>query len=230
MEPLRVVGTEVPRIEGRDKVTGASRYAVDVALPGMLWARFARGQVPHASLARVDVSKARSLPGVHAVLTGADIGDIRVGVSVKDMPLLCTDRVRYVGDPIAAVAAESPLQAADAVAAIDIEYAALPAVFDAEQAITGGAPILHDARASYTGAPELPPIPNLHGYNVIQKGDPEQAFGEADHVFEHTFRTAASHRDTSSRARASFRFRTMAACACGVAASRRSGYATRWRG
>jgi CO/xanthine dehydrogenase Mo-binding subunit len=118
---------------------------------------------------------------------------VRVGVSIKDMPLLCTDRVLYVGDPIAAVAAESPLQAADALAAIDIEYEPLPAVFDAEQAITHSAPILHAGRANYAGAPELPPIPNLHGFNVIQKGDPERAFGEADHVFEHTFRTPASH-------------------------------------
>src|SRR5688572_17028324 len=125
---LRVVGTNVPRLEGHDKVTGASRYAVDVALPGMLWGRFVRSQVPHARLRTVDVSAARALDGVHAVLTATDIGEVRVGVAMKDMPLLCADRVRYVGDPIAVIAAESPRLAAEAAALVDIDYEHLPAV------------------------------------------------------------------------------------------------------
>jgi len=193
VQQLRVVGTDVPRIEGRAKVRGASRYAVDVALPGMLWARVVRSQVPHARLTRIDTSAARAAPGVHAVLTGADLGGVRVGVALKDMPLLCTDTVRYVGDPIVAVAADSPRHASEAAELIEIEYEELPAVFDTDLATSDAAPLLHPDRGSYAGAPELPPVPNLQGYNVIQKGDLEQGFREADLVFEHTFRTPASH-------------------------------------
>src|SRR5919204_758920 len=92
MQQLRVVGTDAPRIEGREKVTGASVYTVDVKLPGMLWARILRSTVPHATLERVDASAARSVPGVQAVVTGADLNGLLTGVSVHDMPVLCTDR------------------------------------------------------------------------------------------------------------------------------------------
>jgi len=192
-QQFRVVGTDVPRIEGRDKVTGATRYAVDVKLPGLLCVRVLRSQVAHARLLRVDASAARRVPGVHAVLTGADLGALRIGVAIKDMPVLCTERVRYVGDPIAAVAADSVECAEEALGLIEVEYDELAAVFDAENAIEDDAPLIHPERASYAGAPELPTVPNVQGYNVIQKGDVEQAFATADLVFEHTFRTPASH-------------------------------------
>jgi CO/xanthine dehydrogenase Mo-binding subunit len=190
---LRVVGASVPRIEGREKVTGATHYAVDVKRPGMLWARILRSQVPHATLGSIDVAAARALPGVHAVLTGADIGGLRVGVAVRDMPVLCTERVCYAGDPIAAVAAESAECAEQALGLIQVEYHEQPSVFDAELAMSADAPLLHPNRAAYGGAPELPPIPNLQGFNLIAKGDVEQGFAEADLVFEHTFRTPSSH-------------------------------------
>ena len=193
MELLRIVGTEVPRVEGRQKVTGATRYATDAQLPGMLWARVLRSPLPHARITRIDVAKARALPGVHAVLTGADIGLIRIGAAMRDMPVLCAERVRFIGDPIAAVAAESPGLAEQALKLIDVEYEELPTVFDAEHAMSTDAPLLHADRSTYAGAPELPAIPNLQGYNLIQKGDVEQGFGEADLVFEHTFRTPACH-------------------------------------
>lgn len=193
MQDLRVVGRDVPRIEGRDKVTGTTRYAVDIQLPGMLWARILRSQVPHARLARIDVTAARALPGVHAVITGRDIGARRMGVAIHDMPLLAVDRVRYAGEPIAAVAAESAEIAERALAAIEVDYDELPAVFDVKQAVTETAPIIHPERASYMGAPELPPVPNLQGFNVIEKGNIEQGFADADLVFEHTFSTAACH-------------------------------------
>lgn len=193
MQQFRVVGTEVPRIEGRDKVTGQSRYAVDISRPGMLWARIVRSQVPHARLVRVDVTAARALPGVHAVITGADIGDHRIGVAVRDLPLLCTDRVRFVGDPIAAIAAESVEVAERAAALIDVEYEELPAVFDVLEAMTPAAPTIHPDRANYAGAPQLPEIPNLQGFNLIEKGNVDEGFAEADLVFEDTFETAPSH-------------------------------------
>src|SRR5918911_5070493 len=95
MQQLRVVGTDAPRIEGREKVTGASVYTVDVRLPGMLWARILRSTVPHATLRRVDASAARRHSGVHAVVTGADLNGLLTGVSVRDMPVLCSDRIRF---------------------------------------------------------------------------------------------------------------------------------------
>ena len=194
MESLRIVGTDVPRVEGREKVTGATRYATDAHLPGMLWARVLRSAVPHARITAINVEKARALAGVHAVLTGADIGGIRIGAAMRDMPVLCTDRVRFMGDPVAAVAAESPGLAERALDLIEVEYAELPTVFDAERAMAQDAPLLHPDRDTYIGAPELPAaIPNLQGYNLIQKGDVEQGFREADLVFEHTFRTPACH-------------------------------------
>jgi CO/xanthine dehydrogenase Mo-binding subunit len=193
VQQLRLVGASLPRIEGRDKVTGTSRYTVDVALPGMLSARILRSQVPHAKLRRVDASAARALPGVHAVLTGADIGEVRVGVAIRDMPALCTDRVCFVGDAIAAVAAESNAIAEHALGLIEVDYEELPGVFEAVEAMSAEAPVLHPQRSTYDGAPELPAIPNLQGFNVIEKGDVEQGFRSSDLVFEHTFRTPSIH-------------------------------------
>jgi CO/xanthine dehydrogenase Mo-binding subunit len=193
MQELRVVGRDIPRIEGRDKVTGATRYTVDVHLPGMLWARILRSQTPHARLARIDVAAARALPGVHAVITGRDVGERRAGVVIRDMPVLAFDRVCYAGEPIAAVAAETAEIAEQALASIEVEYDDLPAVFDVEQALTDSAPIIHPERAGYMGAPELPPLPNLQGFSLIEKGNVEQGFADAELVFEHTFSTAACH-------------------------------------
>jgi CO/xanthine dehydrogenase Mo-binding subunit len=193
MPELRVVGKDVPRIEGRAKVTGVTCYAVDVQRAGMLWARVLRSQVPHARLARIDVSAARALPGVHAVLTGADIGDKRIGVAIRDMPVLAIDRVCYAGEPLVAVAAESVDIADQALAVVEIEYEELPAVFDIADAMDTAAPTIHPNRTSYAGAPELPPITNLQGHNLIAKGDVDQGFAESELVFEHTFRTASCH-------------------------------------
>src|SRR5262249_6288268 len=139
------------------------------------------------------VAAARALPGVFAVLTGADIGAPRVGVTIKDMPVLCSDRVRFVGDPIAAVAAETPELAEEALARIEVEYKELSAVFDPRAATSDDAPSIHPERATYQGAPQLPPIRNLQGYNLLEKGDVEQGFAQADRIFEHTFHTPASH-------------------------------------
>ena len=193
MQQLRVVGTDAPRIEGREKVTGASVYTVDVKLPGMLWARILRSTVPHATLERVDASAARSVPGVQAVVTGADLNGLLTGASVCDMPVLCTDRVRYVGDPVAAVAAETLEAADEALQLIEVEYDELPAIFDPQVAIAPEAPLLHPHRSDYTGAPEVPPISNVQGFNLIEKGNIEDGFRQAELVFEHTFRTPASH-------------------------------------
>ncbi|MBI4581856.1 MAG: xanthine dehydrogenase family protein molybdopterin-binding subunit, partial [Planctomycetes bacterium] len=193
MPGFAVVGQSVPRIDGREKVTGAATYAADVQLPGLLWGRILRSSEPHARLARVDASRARQLPGVRAVITGADLGGLRTGVVLQDMPVLCDDRVRFVGDAIAAVAADDPDVAEEALSLVEVEYEPLPAVFNPRQALTTSAPLVHPAVTSYAGRPELPDVPNLQSISRIQKGDLEQGFAEADLVLEHTFSTSLVH-------------------------------------
>lgn len=193
MPTFSVVGTDVPRIEGRQKVTGAARYTVDVALPGTLTARVLRATVPHATITRIDTSAAQALPGVRGVVTGADLGGLRTGASIRDMPVLAVDRVRFVGEPIAIVAADNADIAEEALKAIVVEYDELPAELDAQTAMRPEATIIHPERSSYTGAPELPETPNIQGYTRIAKGEIERGFAEADLIFEHTFRTSSMH-------------------------------------
>src|ERR1700693_2508170 len=95
---LTVVGTSAPQVEGRDKVTGACSYTADVSLPGMLHGRTLRSPYPHAKILRIDVDRALQLPGVRAVVTAADLPEGLTGLTVKDVPLLARDRVRFVGE------------------------------------------------------------------------------------------------------------------------------------
>ena len=107
MADFKVVGAPVPRIEGSDKVSGRTIYAADVNLEGLLWAKILRSPYPHARIRRVDISQARRVPGVRAIVTGADQKGCFIGKMIRDMPVLCWDVVRFVGDRVAAVAADS---------------------------------------------------------------------------------------------------------------------------
>src|SRR5438552_19177120 len=107
MTTYAVVGRPVTRQEGPDKVSGTFLYSADVALPGMLWGKILRSPYPHARIRRIDASRARQVPGVRAVVTGQDIPGHLMGKVMRDMPVLCWDRVRYIGDRVAAVAAET---------------------------------------------------------------------------------------------------------------------------
>src|SRR5207248_1914778 len=101
MATFSSIGKSVPRLDGSCLVSGAGRYTADYHPAGTLWARLLRSAEPHARLVRVDATRARALPGVHAVLTGADTGGLHIGSQRRDWPLLALDRVRFVGDPIA---------------------------------------------------------------------------------------------------------------------------------
>jgi CO/xanthine dehydrogenase Mo-binding subunit len=103
-----MIGAPVPQIQGPDKVTGRMRFAADVELPGMLWGKILRSPYPHARIRRIDASAAWRVPGVKAVVTGQDVPGHLMGKVLRDMPVLCWDRVRYIGDRVAAVAAETP--------------------------------------------------------------------------------------------------------------------------
>ena len=191
---LKVVGHPVGRVEGPDKVSGKMVYTADVGAPGALWGKCLRSTLAHAWLVRVDASRARQVPGVHAVLTGADVPDVRVGVSVRDLPILARDKVRFIGDKVAAVAAETPDAADEALSLIEVEYEELPAVADVPAALADGAPVVHEDLAGYAGVPERPAHrPNVLSLEEHAAGDAAAGFAQADVVVEHTFRTPQVH-------------------------------------
>src|SRR5712692_8892924 len=144
-QPLKAISRPLPRPDAVEKVTGRGIYADDLYMTGMLHARALRSRYPHARLLKVDVSKARALPGVAAVLTAGDIpGRKDCGVHEIDWPVLCYDKVRYVGDAIAVVAAETEAIAAQALELIEVEYEPLPVVTGPKEAAQPGAPVLHE--------------------------------------------------------------------------------------
>jgi carbon-monoxide dehydrogenase large subunit len=192
----RTVGKSLPRVEGYGKVTGQTKYAADLAFEGLLWAKVLRSPMAHARIVKVDTSKAKALPGVRAVITGADVKDIYVGTRVKDQPVLAYDKVRMGGDAVAAVAADSEAIADEAIDLIEVEYAELPFVEDPVEALQPSSPLIHEDRSKYRNAPNLPegmPTHNLQSYVRWKNGDVEAGFAKSARVFEHTFRTPLSH-------------------------------------
>ena len=190
---FRVVGQPILRDEGPAKVTGAARYTADTPLTGSLWARCLRSPLPHARIVRIDTTRARAVPGVRAVLVGTDFPPSLMGRRLKDQPIVARDRVRFVGERVAAVAAVDLDTADEAIALIDVEYEELPAVLDPIAAMESDAPILHPDLLKYEGLFGKPAIPNVHSHLLQQRGDVEQGFAESDFVFEHTFTTPAQH-------------------------------------
>ncbi len=196
MSELKVVGAAVPRAEGSDKVSGRTLYAADVNLPGTLWAKILRSPHPHARILNIDVSKAQRIRGVKAILTGSEVQGHLIGKQIRDMPVLCWDRVRFVGDRVAAVAAESVDAAQEAVNVIDVDYESLAAVFDPLEAMQLSAPRLHDDVTVYDGGPKDKLAPDLHNgltRLAYKKGDVEKGFREADLVLEHVFHIPGRH-------------------------------------
>jgi len=190
---LRIVGQSIGRLDGADKVSGAARYSADVTLPGLVWGKALRSPLAHARIVRIDTSKARAVPGVLAVLTAADLPDILVGRRMFDMPMLARDRVRFIGEKVAVVAALDPDIAEEAVALIDVEYEDLPAIVDLVAAVEAGAPTVHENPGAYEGAPAERPHPNVQSVLRFKLGDVEAGFRDADRIFEHTFRTQLAH-------------------------------------
>jgi CO/xanthine dehydrogenase Mo-binding subunit len=196
-DPTAFVEPEA-RVDGALKLTGAAHYAGDYNLPGTLQAKFLTSPLPHALIRSIDTTRARAVPGVHAVLTGADIGPRRFGKVLYDQPVLAYQRVRFVGERVAAVAAESAEAAEEAVGLLTVEYDDLPAVFDGEKALRDDAPILHPGIADYhytRGERPRVPHPNLQGYGINQKGaaDLGPLFASAYRVFEHVYHQGRQH-------------------------------------
>ena len=180
------VGRAIPYVDALERVDGSIGFTINLEVPGMLHARVLRSPSPHARLLKVDTSRAEHLPGVVAVLTGVDFGpdsdmELLYGGMNGDQPVVARDKVRYVGEPIAVVAAEDPETTERALSFIDVECEDLTPVFDPHEADTEGSPLVHDEYGT-----------NVCSYFKLRHGDIEVGFAEADRVFEHRFYSPAA--------------------------------------
>ncbi|MFH1137478.1 MAG: xanthine dehydrogenase family protein molybdopterin-binding subunit [Pseudomonadota bacterium] len=180
---FKTVGQSLPRLDAALKATGRARYAGDIKLPGMLHGKLLRSPTPHARILNIDVSRALKAPGVKAVITGADTPGIKYGnwrlvPQSQDEYPLAMDKVRFVGDEVAAVAAIDPDAAQEALGLISVDYEELPGVFDVDAALAAGAPLIHDE----SGLPS-----NISLDRKIDVGDVDKAMAEADYTREDFF-------------------------------------------
>ncbi|MGH7832873.1 MAG: xanthine dehydrogenase family protein molybdopterin-binding subunit [Candidatus Binatia bacterium] len=190
------VGQSVPRIDGADKVTGRGVYASDVKLSGMAHAKILRSAVAHARIRRIDASRAAAIPGVVAVLTkdNLKVAAPYFGAYIKDQPIVALEKVRYVGDIVAAVAATEEKIAERALREIDVEYEELPAMFEVDEALASNAPVIHDENPArkdpkygYGASVTRHDSTNIFYHFHYERGDVDQGFREADRVFEETY-------------------------------------------
>ncbi|HLN31052.1 MAG TPA: xanthine dehydrogenase family protein molybdopterin-binding subunit [Gemmataceae bacterium] len=199
----RVIGTRPIRHDGVDKVTGRAIYGADVQMAGLLHGRVLRSPHAHARIRGIDVRKALALPGVEAVMTGADLphpgdriadlGEGAIAVRYLSDNVMARDKVLYKGHALAAVAASSPHIAEEALALIEVEYEPLPAVLDVCEAMKPGAPLVHeDLTTESLGKPTTQPS-NVAKHFQFKLGDAEKAFASAALTIEHEFRTATVH-------------------------------------
>lgn len=177
-EVLEVVGHRLPRVDGWAKVSGRAQYADDLSLPGMLFGKLPRSTHAHARIRAVRTDRARALPGVVAVITGQDL-PVRYGVFPvgQDETALAVDKVRYVGEPVAAVAAVDPYVAEEAIRQVEVDYEPLPARMGLEEALRHPEPRIHD----------YGPEGNVHRLASLEFGDVEAGFREAEYVREDLF-------------------------------------------
>ncbi len=184
----RAIGSAHPRVDAREKVTGEALYPGDFNYSDQLYMKILFAGRPHARIVRIDTSRAEALPGVHLVLTARDVPNNEYGLIMPDQPVLCgpgsnkpyADRVRFVGDQVAVVVAETEDIAARALGLIEVEYEDLPVVDDPEVALRPDAPLLHPDKES-----------NVIIAYRIRKGDVEAAFAQADVIVEREYRTPA---------------------------------------
>ncbi len=178
LDKFAVVGRSLPRVDGVAKVSGQLKYVGDIYLPNMLYGKILGSRVAHGIIKSIDTSEAEKLPGVKAIITGKDVPDIKYGVSPAryDEHVLAKDKVRYVGDEVAAVAAIDEETAEKAIKLIKVEYEELPAVFNPFDAMKEGAPLLHE---NYPN--------NINTRIEHHFGDIEKGFAEADYIREETF-------------------------------------------
>jgi len=171
---LRYVGQNIPRVDGVDKVTGKAKFTGDLVIPGMLFGKILRSPYPHARIASIDASEAEAFPGVSAVLTSADISD--TDPYYNGRPVIAIQKARYVGEPVAAVAAEDEETAEEALSLIKVDYEELPSAVGLEAALRHGAPLIHENSKN-----------NICSHERVEKGNIEKGFAEAEEIFEDSF-------------------------------------------
>ena len=194
---MKQVGREIPRLEARAKVTGRAEYTHNLRLPGMLYGKVFRATVPHGRIRSIDTQAARTVPGVHRVVTGDDIRNLIAepyyGPAFHDQPILAIDKACHVGEPIAVVLASDPHVAERAAQLISAEYEALPAVYDEVAAMQPDI-VVHDMLKPAGTFADLKHLKGRIGTNValdyhLRRGDADAAFTRADRVIEHVFKT-----------------------------------------
>jgi len=193
----RNIGQSIRRLEAREKVTGRTEYVHHLRLPGMLYGKIFRSTVPHARIKHIDISAARAVEGVYRVVTIDDIRSViphpYYGPAFHDQPILADRKVRFMGEPVAAVLASDPRIAEEAAGLITAEYEELPAVYDEVEAMTADI-LVHDELKPAATFPDLQHLKGRRGTNIaldyrLRRGDVDAGFAAADHVFEHTFRS-----------------------------------------
>jgi len=182
MDDFRFIGKRIPVIDAQEKVTGEAKYTADLKFPRMLYGKILRSPHPHAKILNIDTRRARKIPGVKAVVTAEQTPKKKVGTFVVDQYFMAVDKVRYIGEEVAAVAAIDEETAEEALALIQVDYEVLPAVFDMEKAILPGAPQIHEEAAN-----------NIAVHLDIQRGDVLAGFRESDYIFEERFTTPTVH-------------------------------------
>lgn len=186
MENTRYIGKHIRRLDAVEKVNGRARFVGDYTFPGMLHARVLRSPIPHGRILRLDVTPALEVPGVIAAITAEDFVDHgRYGFPIEDNAVLAHERVRYVGDAVAAVAAETPEAAEAGLKAIILELEELPGVFDSANALAPDAPLVGPNGANGDGLPRG----NLTSHNLVRNGEPDPYFAEAEVRYEGEFMT-----------------------------------------
>jgi CO/xanthine dehydrogenase Mo-binding subunit len=182
MKDYAVIGERVSIIDAKDKVTGEAKYAADLKFPRMLYGKILRNPHPHARILNIDTSKAKGVIGVKAVITAQDAPRKKWGAFIDDQTILALDKVRYIGEEVAAVAAVDEATAEEALSLIQVDYEILPAVFDPEQAVLSGAPLLHEESKN-----------NIAMHLDIRRGEIEAAFRASDEIVEERFTTSLVH-------------------------------------
>ncbi|MGH2619064.1 MAG: xanthine dehydrogenase family protein molybdopterin-binding subunit, partial [Anaerolineales bacterium] len=189
----RVVGHPYLRKDAHSKVTGEYRYGMDWALPGMLHGAVVRSTHPHARILDIDVREAKNMPGVEAVLIGSELPALLLPGVVWDQPPLARELVRYVGEPIALVAASRLEIAQAAVRSFRILLDPLPVVDDPEAAMELGAPLVHEDWSSYKASDGLVRHGNICCHSTLKLGDLQEGFAASDLVVEESFTTVSVH-------------------------------------
>ena len=177
---LEIIGSRIPNVEVYDKVTGDSKYTADIKLDRMIHGKVLRSPYPHARINHIDVSKAKEFPGVIAIIVGRDVphNSRILGATINDQSVLTEDKVRYIGDAVAAVAAVTPEIAERALGLIEVDYTVLPPAFTMEEALDSKASRIHEFAEN-----------NVASVRKVRFGDVEEGFRIADHIFEGEFET-----------------------------------------